>query len=116
GVGSGRSPSRPWARGQPLWVPEQGAGPGGRDGGVGRQHREERRARVEGGRAGSIEPPHQGDRARCGRLTGRAAVPEGQGQEEVRRIFWLALGLGAGATTAVMASRWTRQQAQKVAP
>ena len=34
----------------------------------------------------------------------------------MRRIFWLALGLGAGATTAVMASRWTRQQVQKVAP
>jgi hypothetical protein len=34
----------------------------------------------------------------------------------VKRLFWLALGLGAGATGAVMASRWTRKQAQRVAP
>jgi hypothetical protein len=34
----------------------------------------------------------------------------------VRRIFWLALGLGAGATSAVLAGRWARQQAQRVAP
>jgi hypothetical protein len=34
----------------------------------------------------------------------------------VRRIFWLALGLGAGATTAVLAARWARRQGQKVAP
>jgi hypothetical protein len=34
----------------------------------------------------------------------------------VRRIFWLAVGLGAGATTAIMSSRWVRHQTQKVAP
>jgi hypothetical protein len=34
----------------------------------------------------------------------------------VRRIFWLALGLGAGATAAIMSSRWVRQQAQRMAP
>jgi hypothetical protein len=34
----------------------------------------------------------------------------------VRRIFWLAVGLGAGATAAIMSSRWVRQQTQKVAP
>jgi hypothetical protein len=34
----------------------------------------------------------------------------------VRRIFWLALGLGAGATAAVLAARWARRQTQKVAP
>jgi hypothetical protein len=34
----------------------------------------------------------------------------------MRRIFWLALGLGAGATAALMAGRWARQQAQRVAP
>ena len=34
----------------------------------------------------------------------------------MRRIFWLALGLGAGATAAVMGGRWARQQAQRLAP
>ena len=34
----------------------------------------------------------------------------------MRRGFWVALGLGAGATGAVMASRWARRQARKVAP
>jgi len=34
----------------------------------------------------------------------------------VRRIFWLALGLGAGATGAVMSARFLRKQRQKVAP
>ena len=34
----------------------------------------------------------------------------------MRRIFWLALGLGAGATTAVLAARWMRRQTEKVAP
>ena len=34
----------------------------------------------------------------------------------MRRIFWLALGLGAGATGAVLAARWMRKQAQAMAP
>ena len=34
----------------------------------------------------------------------------------MRRIFWLALGLGAGATAAVMASRWVRQKTEAMAP
>jgi hypothetical protein len=34
----------------------------------------------------------------------------------VKRGFWVALGLGAGATGAVLASRWTRKQAARVAP
>ena len=34
----------------------------------------------------------------------------------MKRSFWVALGLGAGATGAVMASRWTKKQAKKVAP
>ncbi len=34
----------------------------------------------------------------------------------MRRIFWLALGLGAGATGAVMTLRFARRQAQRVAP
>ena len=34
----------------------------------------------------------------------------------MRRIFWLALGLGAGAAASVVASRWARQQARRVAP
>jgi hypothetical protein len=33
-----------------------------------------------------------------------------------RRGFWVALGLGAGATSAVIASRWARRQADRVAP
>ena len=33
-----------------------------------------------------------------------------------RRGFWVALGLGAGATGAVMASRWARKHAARVAP
>ena len=34
----------------------------------------------------------------------------------MRRSFWVALGLGAGATGAVVASRWAKRQANKVAP
>lgn len=34
----------------------------------------------------------------------------------MKRGFWVALGLGAGATGTVIASRWTRKQARKVAP
>ncbi len=34
----------------------------------------------------------------------------------MRRLFWLAVGLGAGATSAVLASRWMRRQTQRVAP
>jgi hypothetical protein len=34
----------------------------------------------------------------------------------MRRIFWLAVGLGAGATAAVLLARWARRQGQKVAP
>jgi len=33
----------------------------------------------------------------------------------MRRIFWLAMGLGAGVTAAVMVSRWTRRQAERLA-
>jgi hypothetical protein len=34
----------------------------------------------------------------------------------VRRLFWVALGLGAGAAGAIIASRFVRRQAAKVAP
>ena len=34
----------------------------------------------------------------------------------MKRPFWVALGLGAGATGAVLASRWTKKQAKRVAP
>ncbi|HVF07945.1 MAG TPA: hypothetical protein VNC60_05135 [Actinomycetota bacterium] len=34
----------------------------------------------------------------------------------MKRGFWVALGLGAGATGAVLASRWARKQARRVAP
>jgi hypothetical protein len=34
----------------------------------------------------------------------------------VRRLFWVALGLGAGAASAIIASRFVRKQTAKVAP
>ena len=34
----------------------------------------------------------------------------------MKRPFWVALGLGAGATGAIIASRWTKRQAKRVAP
>jgi hypothetical protein len=34
----------------------------------------------------------------------------------VRRIFWVAVGLGAGATVAFVATRWARQKSQQLAP
>jgi hypothetical protein len=34
----------------------------------------------------------------------------------IRRLFWVAFGIGLGATTAVAASRWTKKQARKAAP
>ena len=34
----------------------------------------------------------------------------------MRRLFWVALGLGAGAASAIIASRFVRRQTAKVAP
>ena len=34
----------------------------------------------------------------------------------MRRPFWLALGVGFGAASAIMASRWTRRQMQRAKP
>jgi len=34
----------------------------------------------------------------------------------MRRAFWAALGLGAGATAAVLTSRWMRKQSERLAP
>jgi hypothetical protein len=34
----------------------------------------------------------------------------------MRRLFWVAVGIGFGAVSAVMASRWTRRQVQRVKP
>jgi hypothetical protein len=34
----------------------------------------------------------------------------------MRRAFWVSLGLGAGATGAVLASRWAKKKAKQVAP
>ncbi len=34
----------------------------------------------------------------------------------MKRPFWVALGLGAGATGAILAGRWTKKQARRVAP
>lgn len=34
----------------------------------------------------------------------------------MRRLFWLAVGLGAGAASAIMAGRFTRKQVEKAKP
>jgi len=34
----------------------------------------------------------------------------------MRRGFWVALGLGAGVTAAVLTSRWMRKQTERMAP
>lgn len=34
----------------------------------------------------------------------------------MRRAFWVSLGLGAGAASAILVSRWTKRQARRVAP
>jgi len=34
----------------------------------------------------------------------------------VRRAFWLAVGLGAGVTAAVMVNRWIRRQREALSP
>ena len=34
----------------------------------------------------------------------------------MRRLLWVALGLGAGAASAILASRFVRKQTAKVAP
>jgi hypothetical protein len=34
----------------------------------------------------------------------------------MRRVFWVALGLGAGATGAILAARWFERQTRRMAP
>jgi hypothetical protein len=34
----------------------------------------------------------------------------------MKRAFWVSLGLGAGATGAIIASRWAKKKAKQVAP
>jgi hypothetical protein len=34
----------------------------------------------------------------------------------MRRLFWLGLGIGFGATGALAASRWVQRQAERLAP
>ena len=34
----------------------------------------------------------------------------------MRRLFWVALGLGAGVTIAVQLSRWSRRQRERMSP
>ncbi|MFN2544985.1 MAG: hypothetical protein ABR600_10535 [Actinomycetota bacterium] len=34
----------------------------------------------------------------------------------MRRMFWTAVGLGAGVTAAVLTSRWMRRQTERMAP
>src|SRR5205823_2349304 len=93
---------------------EPGAGPrrwdarvGGRDRGKGREDRPSRRA-------GNRGPVDQDRRARRGSAEGRRQVLR-QGRL-MRRAFWVSLGLGAGATGAIVASRWAKRKAKQVAP
>ena len=34
----------------------------------------------------------------------------------MRRMFWVAVGLGAGVTIAIQLSRWTRRQRERMRP
>jgi hypothetical protein len=34
----------------------------------------------------------------------------------MRRVFWLAMGLGAGISAAVLLSRWMRRQQERLSP
>lgn len=34
----------------------------------------------------------------------------------MRRVFWLAAGLGVGVTAVVMVSRWMRRQQERLSP
>jgi hypothetical protein len=34
----------------------------------------------------------------------------------IRRLFWVSFGVGLGATTAIVTTRWTRRQVQKASP
>jgi hypothetical protein len=34
----------------------------------------------------------------------------------MRRLFWVAVGVGFGAVSALMASRWTRRQMERARP
>jgi hypothetical protein len=34
----------------------------------------------------------------------------------IRRLFWISFGVGLGATTAIVTTRWTRRQVQKASP
>jgi hypothetical protein len=34
----------------------------------------------------------------------------------IRRLFWVSFGVGLGATTAIVTTRWTRAQVQKASP
>lgn len=33
-----------------------------------------------------------------------------------RRLFWMCVGVGAGASAAVMVARWSRRQRERMAP
>ena len=44
------------------------------------------------------------------------AVEQGRSDSVIRRLFWISFGVGLGATTALIASRWTRKQAKRAAP
>ncbi|HEV8089251.1 MAG TPA: hypothetical protein VGQ50_11360 [Actinomycetota bacterium] len=34
----------------------------------------------------------------------------------IRRLFWVSFGVGLGAATAIVTTRWTRRQARRAAP
>jgi hypothetical protein len=34
----------------------------------------------------------------------------------IRRLFWVSFGVGLGAATAIVTTRWTRRQVKRAAP
>ena len=59
-------------------------------------------------------PAREDHLARSGGLEGSRAIPREVEREDMRRVFWLALGLGAGAAGVVMSARFAKKQAKSV--
>jgi hypothetical protein len=87
-----------------------------RDARAGRYGHGARREALRPGRAGGGEPAREDRVVRGRHLEGGEEVPRRSEFGAVRRLFWLALGLGAGAAGAIVTLRFARRQAEKVAP
>src|SRR5262249_50100021 len=98
---------------------QQGARARRRDAGLGRADRRIGATGGRSGRAGRLRPAREDHRdRRRDRELRQAHGWRRQGLLVVKRIFWLALGIRAGAAAAVgvSATRWAKRQADKVAP